>query len=218
MSGSSSEDYDKQIVDIANDLGHTLGIKIHPTHVVWHGRLVANPNFMTGLGSDQCDFDGGKAILPKTLKDKLTPEEWKPLLASQLLYERHSKLAIFSRWILSILVVMIVWVLAAAFLAASYGDYGLALALSLLIPITILATWFFSHELRGVRLKADERAARFVGPREFLNVLEKIDSFRINDIERRRRGGFRIRVQSHLPSIDSRITRVDKLLKNSSGV
>ena len=211
MSASSSEEYEKQIVEIVSDLGHTLGIKVHPNRVVWHGRLVATPNFMTGLGSDQCDFDGGKVILPKTLKDRLTPEEWRPLLASQLLYERRSKLAIFSRWILLIIIVRIVWVGAVASLGASYGDYGLALALALFIPITILATWFFSHELRGVRLKADERAARLVGPREFLNVLEKVDSFKINDVEKRKRGGFRIRVQSHFPSIDSRIRRMNKL-------
>src|SRR2546427_2743749 len=89
----------------------------------------------------------------------------------------------------------------------------LALALSLLIPIAILDTWFFSHELRNVRLDADEKAARLVGTREFLDVLEKVDSLRIWDIEERKKGGFRVTISSHFPAIDARIRRVRKLVE-----
>ncbi len=196
MLDSGSEDYERQILEIVGGLGRDIGVKVHPKRILWLGRTVPAPSFMTGIGSDQCDFDGGDVILPKPLKDKLSPVEWKPLLASQLLYERRSALTIVARWLAS-------------------GDYGLALALSLVIPITILATWFFSHELRSVRLKADEKAAFIVGPGDFLNVLEKVDSFHIKDIERRKKGGFRIKTSSHFPAIDVRIRRIRSLIRAS---
>lgn len=101
--------------------------------------MVANPNFMTGLGSDQCDFDGGTIILPKPLKDRLTPDEWKPFLASQMFYERRSNLAIFLRWILTVLLIL-TWILVVGFLGMSLGDYGLTLGFVVLIPYTVLGT------------------------------------------------------------------------------
>ncbi len=214
MLDSGSEDYERQILEIVSGLGRDIGVKVHPKRILWLGRTVPAPSFMTGIGSDQCDFDGGDVILPKPLKDKLSPVEWKPLLASQLLYERRSALTIVARWLASVLI-LFVWGFVALFLAASYGDYGLALALSLVIPITILATWFFSHELRSVRLKADEKAAFIVGPGDFLNVLEKVDSFHIKDIERRKKGGFRIKTSSHFPAIDVRIRRIRSLIRAS---
>src|SRR5207253_9542810 len=111
--------------------------------------------------------------------------------------------------------IIFVWRVVALFLAASYDSYRFALALSLLIPITILDTWFFSHDLRSVRLKADEKAAFIVGPCDFLNVLEKVDSFHIRDIKRRKKGGFRIKTSSHFPAIDVRIRRIRSLIRAS---
>lgn len=211
MLDSGSEDYERQILEVASSLGRDLGIELHPKRVVWYGRSVAAPNFMKGLGSDQCDFDGGDVKLPKALKDKLTSLEWRPILASQIIYERRSKLSILARWLISVPLLIFLWVPTVAILGASYGDNGMALAVFLLIPITILATWFFSHELRSVRLKADEKAASIVGPREFLNVLEKVDSYHIKDVERRKRGGFRITISSHFPAIDARMRHIRRL-------
>lgn len=213
MSDSREGEYEGRILEIADALGRDIGVNIHPKRVVWRGKLVANPNFMTGLGSDQCEFDGGKVILPKPLKDRLTPEEWKPLLASQLFYERRSKTAIFLRWILTVLVIL-TWIPVLGFLGVSLGDYGLGVGVAILIPFIVLSTWFFSHELRGVRLKADERAARLIGPSDFLGVLEKVNSYRIDDIKKREKMGFRTKIQSHFPSIDDRIRRVKKLVDN----
>jgi len=213
MLDSGSEDYERQILEIVSGLGRDIGVKVHPKRILWLGRTVPAPSFMTGIGSDQCDFDGGDVILPKPLKDKLSPVEWKPLLASQLIYERRSSLTILARWLAAMLLLIFMWIPAVGLLIAGYGDYGLALALLLLIPITILGTWFFSHELRSVRLNADNKAASIAGPREFLSVLTKVDSFQIKDIEKRKKGGFRINVQSHFPAIDARIRRIRKLVE-----
>ena len=213
MSDPGYEDYEEQILEIVSVLGRGLGVKVRPRRILWHGSSVAAPSFMRGLGSDQCDFDSGDVILPKVLRNRLSPIEWKPLLASQLIYERRSSLTILARWLASILLIIFTWVPAVGFLAADYGDYGLLLAMSLIIPITIFCTWFFSHELRSVRLNADDKAASIVGPQEFLNVLEKMDSFHFKDIERRKKGGFRISVQSHFPAIDARIRCVGKLIE-----
>ena len=214
MLDSGSEDYERQILEIVSGLGRDIGVKVHPKRILWLGRTVPAPSFMTGMGSDQCDFDGRDVILPKPLKDRLSPVEWRPFLASQLIYEFGSSSTIVARYLSSVLFVFI-WAFAALYLAGAYGDYGLALALSLVIPITILATWFFSHELRSVRLKADEKAAFIVGPGDFLNVLEKVDSFHIKDIERRKKGGFRIKTSSHFPAIDVRIRRIRSLIRAS---
>jgi len=212
MSHADPEKFEEKILETVNDLGRDLKINIHPNRVLWYLRGVVAPSFMKGLASDQCDFDGGTVMLPKPLRDNLSPEEWKPLLASQLIYERRSNMRTFARWLVSVSF-LLMWGFAALVLAGAYGDYGLALALSLLIPIAILDTWFFSHELRNVRLDADEKAARLVGTREFLDVLEKVDSLRIWDIEERKKGGFRVTISSHFPAIDARIRRVRKLVE-----
>ncbi len=99
MSDRGSEIYEAQILEIVSGLGSELGVKMHPRRILWHGSSVAAPSFMRGLGSDQCDFDGGDVILPKALKNRLSPIEWKPLLASQLIYERRSSLTILARWL-----------------------------------------------------------------------------------------------------------------------
>jgi len=211
MSHSGLEKYEEQILETVSDLGRDLRINIHPNRVLWYLRGVVAPSFMKGLASDQCDFDGGTVILPKPLRDKLSPAEWKPLLASQLIYERRSSMRIVARWLVSVSF-LVIWGFAALVLSGIYDGYGLALALSLAIPVTILDTWFFSHELRSVRLDADEKAAHLVGTREFLDVLEKVDSLRIWDIEERKKGGFRVTISSHFPAIDARIRRVRTLI------
>ena len=145
MSHADLEKFEEQILETVNDLGRDLKINIHPNRVLWYLRGVVAPSFMKGLASDQCDFDGGTVMLPKPLRNNLSPEEWKPLLASQLIYERRSNMRTFARWLVSVSF-LLMWGFAALVLAGAYGDYGLALALSLLIPIAILDTWFFSHE------------------------------------------------------------------------
>jgi len=208
-----SEEFEKQILDIVSGLGEALRIRTHATRIIWVGRQVSSPSFMKGLGSDYCDFDGRDVILPSSLKGKLSPVDWKPLLASQQIYERRSNIAILIRWIGVMTAFVITWLLEVSLLLNAYGDYGLAIALGLVIPTAALTTWWFSHELRNVRLAADEKAAQVIGPGEFLRVLEKIDTFKLSDIEERKRRGFRVRISSHVPPLDDRIGRVRKLMQ-----
>src|SRR3989441_12796279 len=124
MSDRGSEIYEAQILEIVSGLGSELGVKMHPRRILWHGSSVAAPGFMRGLGWDQCDFDGGDVILPRALKNRLSPIEWKPLLASQRIYERRSSLTVLARWLAAMLLLISMWVPAAALLVAGYGDSG----------------------------------------------------------------------------------------------
>lgn len=216
MANLDQQNYERQILEIVTDLGRDLRVTIHPSRVIWTARYQSIPSFISpGIGSDQCDFDGTNVVLPRNLNGRISSEEWRPLLASQLIYQHGSKLEIVARWIGTVALFVIGWWIAAVFLAATFDSYGLALALSLSIPNIIIATWAFSHELRAVRLKADEKSAILVGPSVFLSVLEKVDSFHIRDIERRKNGGFHVRTSSHVPSIYARIRKIQSLIGQS---
>src|SRR5712692_4515239 len=78
---------DQRIVDIARELCQRLGItKINPRIVSWREKqgLVRVP-------PDQVLFTMDNILLPKSLMGKLEPEEWKPLLASSLIYHWKSQ-------------------------------------------------------------------------------------------------------------------------------
>src|SRR5207247_8147889 len=109
MSDPGYEDYEEQILEIVSVLGRGLGVKVRPRRILWHGSSVAAPSFMRGLGSDQCDFDGGDVILPKVLRNRLSPIEWKPILASQLIYEVRSSLRISYRHMDAILRIIVTY-------------------------------------------------------------------------------------------------------------
>jgi len=136
---------------------------------------------------------------------KLTVEEWRPLIASSLVFEKKIKRSMRGRaFLLTGLPVIL----------ALGGTIGVAIVLRmswvvflypvLLLPLAILGGRSYNSDLKKARLEADTQASVVVGKNSLLDVLKKIDLMGLNDIEKLKtgRGGRRL---ASLPSITERI-------------
>jgi hypothetical protein len=136
---------------------------------------------------------------------KLTVEEWRPLIASSLVFEKKVRRSMRGRaFLLTGLPVIL----------ALGGTIGVAIVLHmswvvflypvLLLPLGILGGSRYSADLKKARLEADTQASVVVGKNLLLDVLKKIDLMGLNDIEKLKtgRGGRRL---ASLPSITERI-------------
>jgi hypothetical protein len=136
---------------------------------------------------------------------KLTVEEWRPLIASSLVFEKKVKRSMRGRaFLLTGLPVIL----------ALGGTIGVAIVLRmswvvflypvLLLPLAILGGRSYNSDLKKARLDADTQASAVVGKNLLLDVLKKIDMMGLDDIDRLKsgRGGRRL---ASLPSITDRI-------------
>jgi hypothetical protein len=136
---------------------------------------------------------------------KLTVEEWRPLIASSLVFEKKVKRSMRGRaFLLTGLPVIL----------ALGGTIGVAIVLRmswvvflypvLLLPLAILGGRSYNSDLKKARLDADTQASAVVGKNLLLDILKKIDMMGLDDIDRLKtgRGGRRL---AGLPSITERI-------------
>jgi len=126
--------------------------------------------------------------LPAVLRGKLDPNEWKPLIASALIYSfqpklRRRRIAIQRLWLPAI----------ATGIAANLGvlQFVNVFLLVLAIPAVVLLIAFTARKinmtLRKYFLEADLIAADIAGKDQMIQTLKKIDSMRLEDIEERKR-------------------------------
>jgi len=126
--------------------------------------------------------------LASTLKEQLTPKEWKPIIASALIYNfdpevRGSKLNWMTKWIL-FLFVYFGLVMAGAFAGGILALIALIVGPTLIIPLAIVYTRQTGKTQRERFLKADLKTAQILGKEDFLSTLRKIDEMRLVDIEK----------------------------------
>ena len=157
------------------------------------------------VASDWCSFLRHSMVMPARMMGKLTVEEWRPLIASSLVFEKKIKRSMRGRaFLLTGLPVIL----------ALGGTIGVAIVLRmswvvflypvLLLPLAILGGRSYNSDLKKARLEADTQASVVVGKNSLLDVLKKIDLMGLNDIEKLKtgRGGRRL---ASLPSITERI-------------
>jgi len=146
--------------------------------------------------SDQCFIlPAGDVILPKHMKEKLSVDEWKPLIASSLIYERKL-LPMLRGKVLKLIVVPTATstVVAGVFLALTRSfwaalPFPTGLVVFAVPPsiVLFLGLGRFTPYQKSARLQADMQATRLVGREFFLEVLRKIDGLGMEDIEERKR-------------------------------
>ncbi len=141
---------------------------------------------------DGCLFRGNQIIMPESSRDKLLPQEWAPLIASELVYQRKllekRRLGLLIR-ILPLTVVytiipVVLWQLAILNLQGTTTVRGAPTPVSVaffeLYSGTALIFTMILYGLLGfrfnkkMRLKADAIAAGMMGKAVFLSALEKI--------------------------------------------
>jgi hypothetical protein len=133
-----------------------------------------------------CLFTWDKVFLPLEMKGKLENEEWRPLLASSLIYEAklRNKRYLGKMLVSTPLVIDAVgWL---ALLAVSNPDSGIPKLLLILdivgLIVAIVVAGFLAQWVsRRLRLRADTLAAEHIGREVLQTVLEKMKAFGLVD-------------------------------------
>ena len=198
------------LVDVVGELCKRLGIR----HFIPHG-----VRWLPIRPAQNCDFglfDGDEVDLPQVLRNRLDVQDLKPVIAASLIYKfryaRQRSLGLTFRLfgLLAILIPIILAVLVIAF-AGIFGIVGSVIA-GVLFLVTLISTFFLprlfrARLLQSLRLQADEDATRIVGRDALVQTLQKIDSFKLRDVERLKAGGLKSRIADN-PSIILRIQRL----------
>jgi hypothetical protein len=190
----------------------------NPTYILWKstGRRV---------WSDFCSVKRDRIILPSSLKGRLSPEEWKPIIASSTMLTQPGEirqeflrgfrrlgatggLAVGSFTLVIAVISLVSGVGLEGILTGRGGAYSF-LVLGLLFTFALLG---FAYGRRRERpyftriiLEADLRASSIVGREHFVHVLSKIDSFHLKDVEKAKTGYSRFNFR---PSITDRISNL----------
>jgi hypothetical protein len=142
---------------------------------------------------------------------KFSVEEWRPLIASSLVFEKKTKRALRGRAILvtvlPLLVALAVPIAAAIVFRSPWVTF---LYPVLVLPLAFLGNKSYSSDLKKARLEADTQVSAVVGKNALLDVLRKIDLLGLDDIDRLKsgRGGRRV---AGLPSITERIDNLQQV-------
>lgn len=186
-----------------------MGLNYHPNKVSWKDVI------LTGRSRDLVPSDGcevvGTLTLPARMRTRLDPEDWRPIIASSLVYEwklnsRRAK-HFLTCWLLYVIFPLSILTTLILFLF-SPRDLPRIPAITLVIGIIALgpALLITAPYAQKTRLLADTIAAeRFVDRDSFIRVLEKIDALDLEDILKiERRRGLMVRF-TRRPSISERI-------------
>jgi hypothetical protein len=179
-----SEEADKEILETARSLCLQFHItNYNPTSVTWTNEVQRGKSG-TPLPYDQCVLLKHELILPAAMRDKLDPEEWRPIIAPILIYEKSFK-ANRRAQRLGLVVPF--------FIALDYHRTSTIHNFSPDLHISRQHSHLWRYSLgmaRGsdddirctsmdgltkrLRTKADKKAAQLVGTVTFISVLEKI--------------------------------------------
>lgn len=166
-------------MEIARELCQQLGIhKFNLRFVSWIGRMG-----LRKLPSDYMMIYRDTLWLPMSLMEKLEPDDWRPLLASGLIYystyQKKTMVRILTKLFPLILgfpiIIFLYWRIVGIGSAGSQvgSDIIIVAFIGLLIFVTI--RWFTGW--KRLWLEADDRAIGLLGREAFLRTLEKVQSF-----------------------------------------
>ena len=151
----------------------------------------------------------GEIILPAQMVGKLTPEEWRPLIASSIIFQytiiRRQNWGLLPLIVLPLAgaVALVLVLLRALDPTRSNGFLEVALTGSVLITTGLLMMPFLNRWSQGGRLRADREAARIVGKDSMLRSLT-----RVRDLAQQLNLQRRVRGYGFAPSLDQRIAKL----------
>ena len=218
---------DPQILQITNSLCQQLDItNYHPTFVSWQVYAYKNrrnPTNRREFPSDECLLEKYSITLSGSMRGKLEPDEWKPIIASALIFSKKMRRRTFYGFlfpgILFVALAFLIFVEFPILFPQPYSStdrgtpftvpigsvFGNIIALILGGPGTVVVGTILA---RKTRLLADKRAAGIVGNEVFLSSLRKIAGLSSPQQWKKRGGSFAGPVPL-LPRLDSRITYLE---------
>ncbi len=201
MSGSTfgeiatphQETEEEEILKVASDLCQALNVqRFKPMAVSWATWLFTYRQKMI-FPSDQCTFVEDSIGLQKALKGRLEPNEWKPLLASSLIYEFSPRIkrklypqrgVRFAIGLLAALgPIAIIRLVSPETRLEILPTLGYVLAV-LFVYSTLF--WDISLLRKKLHLSADIAAIELVGRESLFRTLSKLDAMKLSDVEERK--------------------------------
>jgi len=210
------------ILATARDVCHDLGIKWVPNQVAFSEvTMIGDPTrrhsqpWYRDVPSDHPVMQGDVLVVAPSMKGRVSPAEWKPIVAASMIY--YARLN--TRKILGIIAMVAPFaraigagILAVVFssdINLDFGQFGLLLTLAWL-GLTLSPFPFVLWFERRLWLTADRQAADYAGQQFMIQVLERIESFKIAELE----GGR----TSSLPSVAQRIVSLKKYQGTTIGL
>jgi len=202
---------DSSLLDAVRGLAAQLDVTDPGLDDVGWRNVVGTARYPRVMPSDQCEFWPRQLILPAQMRDAISVDEWRPIIASELVYRKlYSKVGRKrTALLLGPLLALVVIVVVLIFITGSSAWAGLGfLYFIVIIPVLRGNTRFFYR----CRLDADRTAAGVVGKEAFLEVLRKIDSLKLPEIEKSKNPGFdNRRAVNPVPNIIDRIANLEQL-------
>lgn len=182
---SKLEACDSLLIEEAQDLCKTFNLTTKVRRVFWVDRLA-----WSKISSDECRFGADGVLCPDRMKGRLEPEEWKPIMASSLVFRKILVKDMPASYLLAIPGVLVLTLIGAG-ISTFLGNYEDLFFLLFLLLVDVPILWnAIARAHRKRRLEADVVVAGVLGKDEFLNVLSKIEGFGLDDVVKRteRRG------------------------------
>ncbi len=170
---------DQRIVETARDLCQRLHIyKVSPRTVSW-----VEKQGLVRVPPDQILFGMDNIILSRNMMGKLDPEEWKPLLASALIYYWRYQWKIVRGMLVRTLPAVLLVVPGVVVLDRIFrGQFALfqIIVFTVYLPFSLVVVLYsqllFFRHMKGLWFKADQEAAELAGREGLLQGLRKIES------------------------------------------
>jgi hypothetical protein len=203
---------DSSLLDAVRGLAAQLNVPDPGLDEISWRNVVGTGRAPRVIPSDHCEFDAKQLILPARMRDAVSVEEWRPIIASELIYRKLYSKVTRKRapLLLGPLIALVVVAVALIYITGSRFWVGLFfLYFIMIIPVLRGNTRLFYQR----RLETDRTAAGTVGREAFLEVLRKIDSMKLPDIEKSKNPGFdNRRAVNPVPNITDRIANLEQLI------
>ena len=216
---------DSLLLEMAKQLSAELGVpSMAPNSLVWaalvpkdilDGSTRQAGSFTRIAPGDQARFVSQALMLPTDLRGRLRPEEWRPIIASSLIFRKMHWNLLLRKIALDwpAMFVTLVSLIIPFYFFFAIRSVWLAVT-SLGVPITIFIVGQVAYNLSHKRLmlSADKQAAKLIGKQVFLDVFKKIDDLKLEDIEWiKGRGRMRRALTIDRPGIDERMRNLDSV-------
>ena len=207
---------DPRLVEMTMSLGQQLEIpKLNVREVRW-SNMVPLGRSAVPISSDWCFFFRHAIVMPARMMGKLTPEEWRPLIASSILFQKQLRRSADRRQALYTLLPTFLLILSSITVVAILMIYWASLVVLLLtFPLLVVGNRRSRPYLKKAMLEADTKASALTGKESFLEVLRKIDTMRQGDAEMSKTEE-RSRRRLALPSLVERVDNLQGIPSNAA--
>jgi hypothetical protein len=153
-------------------------------------------------------------VLRPVMQERLASEEWKPLLASSLIFygQLRSQVSRRAALLFAPMLALSAILLPGLLIRNSiFNDLSVVLTFTALIIATgIVGAYSSLLQSRKFMLLADREAAEQFGPQALLSVLQKIQSFKQSDKQEDKMAEWAWTEYGDAPSIEKRISNLQK--------